>query len=584
MSRLFHALPIIEDVLAGRYPAPELGGPLRAPIRTIAVADSLEGAERDLVTELGLGQRLAVVADENTWTAMGDRVAAALPGADTIVLDHPKADEATAEHLQERARHADALVAVGSGTLNDLCKYVTHRTGRRSAVFATAPSMDGYVTTTVSITRGGFKLSLPAHAPVGVFFDLSVLAAAPPRMMRAGLGDTVCRTTAQVDWLLSHLLLDTVYAETPYRLMDEDEPLLYAQAHRLPEGDLGAMLLLTRMLILSGLGVLVTHTSHCGSMGEHAISHFIDTFADPHPRTLHGEQVGIATWTMARLQTALLAAPEPPVLPPAARPARFERDYGRFAAAASTRSAGSLSMPPEPSGSTAASGALARHARSPALGHAAAGRDCARDACRRSVVDRRRPGRGLRPLPARRRRGARVARPLLLPRPRRSGGRLAGFAARRDEPSGPRADEERSPLSTVLDLLSADEQRRTRIAWLYYVEGMTQAQIADRLAVSRVKVVRDLQIGRQTGLVQIQISGRLASCVALERALERRFGLEQAVVVPTPDDPGHLPATLGVALGSWLSDRLRPGQTIGVGWGRTLHWSVRALRRRDVPG
>ena len=49
-------------------------------------------------------------------------------------------------------------------------------------------------------------------------------------MMRAGLGDTVCRTTAQVDWLLSHLLLDTVYAETPYRLMAEDEPRLYALA------------------------------------------------------------------------------------------------------------------------------------------------------------------------------------------------------------------------------------------------------------------------------------------------------------------------------------------------------------------
>ena len=208
----------------------------------------------------------------------------------------------TADALQERARHADALVAVGSGTINDLCKHVTHRTGRRSAVFATGLSMDGYVTTTVSITREGFKLSLPAHAPVGVFFDLGILAAAPARMARAGLGDTVCRTTAQLDWLVSHLLLDTVYAETPYRLMAEDEPKLYARAHLLPEGDLGATLLLTRMLILSGLGVLVTYTSHCGSMGEHSISHFVDTFADPHPKTLHGEQVGIASWSMARLQ------------------------------------------------------------------------------------------------------------------------------------------------------------------------------------------------------------------------------------------------------------------------------------------
>ena len=332
MTALFHPLPIIDDVVAQRYHTPELGGPLRPPLRRIAVADSLEGAEAELVAGLDLGARLAVVGDENTWPVLGARVAAALPGAEQIVLDHPKADEANADLLQDRTRHADALIAVGSGTVNDLCKYVTHRTGRRSAVFATAASMDGYVTTTVSITRGGFKLSLPAHSPAGVFFDLSVLAAAPLRMMRAGLGDTVCRTTAQVDWLLSHLLLDTVYAETPYRLMAEDEPQLYALADRLPERDLAAMLSLTRLLILSGLGVLVTNTSHCGSMGEHAISHFIDTFAKPHPKTLHGEQVGIATWSMARLQEAMLASTEAPVLE--ALPVdetRYVDDYGPLA-------------------------------------------------------------------------------------------------------------------------------------------------------------------------------------------------------------------------------------------------------------
>jgi DNA-binding transcriptional regulator LsrR (DeoR family) len=147
-----------------------------------------------------------------------------------------------------------------------------------------------------------------------------------------------------------------------------------------------------------------------------------------------------------------------------------------------------------------------------------------------------------------------------------------------------RHPDEESPLGIVLDVLTADEQRRTRIAWLYYVEGLTQAEIAGRLGISRVKVVRDLQVGRQTGLVQIQINGRLAPCVALERALERRYGLREAVVVPTPHEPAHLHAILGVALGSWLSDRVGPVQTLGVGWGRTLHWSVRALRRSQMPG
>ncbi len=83
-------------------------------------------------------------------------------------------------------------------------------------------------------------------------------------------------------------------------------------------------------------------------------------------------------------------------------------------------------------------------------------------------------------------------------------------------PRAGREEEEASPLGTVLDVLAADEQRRTRIAWLYYVEGLTQAEIAERLKISRVKVVRDLQVGRQTGLVRIQINGRLAGFAAGE--------------------------------------------------------------------
>jgi glycerol-1-phosphate dehydrogenase [NAD(P)+] len=114
--------------------------------------------------------------------------------------------------------------------------------------------------------------------------------------------------------------------------MRADEPVLYRQADRLLAGDLDATLALTRLLVLSGLGVLVTGTSHCGSMAEHSISHFIDMFARPHPGTLHGQQVGLATWTVARLQARMLASDEPPVLRPLqpADKAAFERRYGRF--------------------------------------------------------------------------------------------------------------------------------------------------------------------------------------------------------------------------------------------------------------
>ncbi len=305
---------LIQDFVAGRYRLIETGESVRCPIRSIVLARSLAGREAALVREAGLAGRLAVVSDENTHAVMGRRVEAALSGALSVVLDHPQADEATAALLRERTRHCDGLVAVGSGTLNDLCKYVTFADGRPCAVFATAPSMNGYVTSTVSITRGDYKLSLEAHAPAGVFFDLEIQAAAPRRMIRAGLGDAICRGVAQIDWLFSHLLLNTPYFESPYDLQLVDEPKLFAAAPRLLSGDLDAVAALVHILTLGGLGVIVSGTSHSGSMGEHGISHFIDMFARPHPGSLHGEQVGLATLTMARLQALLLAETSPPVL------------------------------------------------------------------------------------------------------------------------------------------------------------------------------------------------------------------------------------------------------------------------------
>jgi glycerol dehydrogenase-like iron-containing ADH family enzyme len=69
--------------------------------------------------------------------------------------------------------------------------------------------MNGYASMNAAITVDGNKKSLPAASPQGVFMDLTVLAGAPARMIRAGLGDALCRSTAQADWLLSRHLLGT---------------------------------------------------------------------------------------------------------------------------------------------------------------------------------------------------------------------------------------------------------------------------------------------------------------------------------------------------------------------------------------
>ena len=122
--------------------------------------------------------------------------------------------------------------------------------------------------------------------------DLAVLAAAPARMIRAGLGDSLCRSTAQADWLLSHHLFGTPYRRAPFALLAEDEPALLDDPEALLRGDPDAMRALARTLVLSGLGMTICDGSYPASQGEHLISHYIDMFAPAGSRRLFPRRAG----------------------------------------------------------------------------------------------------------------------------------------------------------------------------------------------------------------------------------------------------------------------------------------------------
>ena len=137
---------------------------------------------------------------------------------------------------------------------------------------------------------------------------------------------------------------------------------------------------------------------------------------------------------------------------------------------------------------------------------------------------------------------------------------------------------------TVIEsfIIDQEEQRATRAAWLYFVAGLTQAQIAKRLGLNRSRVNRLLAQARSDGLVQIRITGRLASCVELEEKLKLAFGLDDAIVVPSPPDQALTPQVIATAAGAALAERLKDGMSVGVGWGRTLRLSLQSVPRRPL--
>ena len=134
-----------------------------------------------------------LVADENTYTALGEMLEGILKdqGYDviTIVL---KGEEVIADehHLVRVLLNTDGkermFLAVGSGTITDITRFVSHRSGREFISLPTAPSVDGFTSIGAPLVVGGLKQTIICQPPSAVFADLPTLAEAPRRLIAAG--------------------------------------------------------------------------------------------------------------------------------------------------------------------------------------------------------------------------------------------------------------------------------------------------------------------------------------------------------------------------------------------------------------
>jgi DNA-binding transcriptional regulator LsrR (DeoR family) len=117
---------------------------------------------------------------------------------------------------------------------------------------------------------------------------------------------------------------------------------------------------------------------------------------------------------------------------------------------------------------------------------------------------------------------------------------------------------------------SEADRLRARAIWLYHVEGATQNDIATQLGISRVMVVRLLADARRRNEVRITIAAPLTELLLLEREVETRFGVNRVIVAPFVDADGDPVKVIAAAAGNFISGEMKPGMTVGVGWGRTL--------------
>ena len=108
----------------------------------------------------------------------------------------------------------------------------------------------------------------------------------------------------------------------------------------------------------------------------------------------------------------------------------------------------------------------------------------------------------------------------------------------------------------------------TRVASLYYLDDMTQGEIADSLGLSRPKVGRLLKRAREEGIVEITVHTHPALSMQLENRLKERFNLQSALLVSDQGDEQTQRAQVARMVAGYLNRELHDGMVVTVGMGR----------------
>jgi len=254
-----------------------------------------------------------VVADCHTWEVLGEKVTAQLTdgGVNVRTLVFPDKhlfpNANTIGHLlieaSDESQPVSLMIAVGSGTLNDVTRLVSGRLGLPYIIVGTAPSMDGYAGNSSPTICRGNKISFYSHYPSAIIADTDIMAQAPEIMISAGFGDVVGKYVALADWILGRDYLDEYYCPFLAKFMANAVEKCVASidgvAARDPEAIKGQL----EALCLAGLAMGLGNTTRPASGSEHQMTHFcdLDCIANGRDYPLHGNTVGVSTIATLRI-------------------------------------------------------------------------------------------------------------------------------------------------------------------------------------------------------------------------------------------------------------------------------------------
>ncbi|ADD02946.1 3-dehydroquinate synthase [Thermoanaerobacter italicus Ab9] len=275
------------------------------PIKEIVIK---EGAINDLtpiINKIGVNSKIMIVCDNNTYKVAAKEIIERLESNNFFVtkcvLERDSLlipDEySLGEVLINLDKDTEFLLAVGSGTINDLVRFVSFKVGKPYGIVATAPSMDGYASSVSPLIVKGFKRTYSAVYPEIIIGDIDIISQAPYEMITAGFGDVIGKYTSLADWYISSVITGETYSDDIAAMVKESINKCIDASTGILGRDKKSIKELMEALIISGIAMLKFGNSRPASGAEHHLSHYLEMreILSENEHHLHGTKVGITS-------------------------------------------------------------------------------------------------------------------------------------------------------------------------------------------------------------------------------------------------------------------------------------------------
>ncbi len=259
-------------------------------------------------------KKVFVLADKNTFKAAGEQVVNILSEsgvAHTLYVMQQEVIEPNEEAVGSVVMHydndCDIMVVVGTGVLGDITKILSTIRKQKYIIVATAPSMDGFASNSASVIRDNFKLSMPTCSASVIIGDTKILAAAPMKMLLAGIGDMLAKYISILEWRLAAIICGDYYCEGVATLIRRALKECVCNAQGLVNREEKAVEAVFRGLVLSGEAMMYAGVTRPASGAEHYFSHIWDMrgLAFGTPVDLHGIQCAVGTYQSMKVYEQL---------------------------------------------------------------------------------------------------------------------------------------------------------------------------------------------------------------------------------------------------------------------------------------